>query len=180
MIRTQSKLQKKDYLYIAKLERWKSDKLVLYFLEILCGIAILWEVFPMLRAVILQHYCYGVTETLLMWLALLFAIGCIGTPLFNPYIIAIRSYKTHDKRSVPELVFGDEGVLLKSQQEGIASEQQIAYSIVDKYFEHRETLYIRFYMDRVRLYLTVREDGYLTGSKEELVTLLEAKEIQRG
>ncbi len=181
MIHTQVKHRKEDYLYIAKTGRWSGENLVVYLLEILCGIAIINELLPMLKAVFLYHQSYSAKEMILMWLALVVALGCMATPFLSPYFVAWKLHRRYKKNSsTQELFWGEEEVLSKAFREGISAESHIAYSVMDRYFEKNEAIYIRLKSEKAKLYLVVRDDGYLEGSKAELLALLEGKGIIRG
>lgn len=149
-------------------------------MEILCGVAIIHELLPMLKAVFLHHQSYGVKDTILMWLTLVVALGCIATPFLSPYFVAWRLHRRYKKDcSTQELFWGEEEVLSKASREGISEESHIAYSVMDRYFEQNEAIYIRLKSKKGKLYLVVRDDGYLEGSKAELLELLEGKGIHR-
>ncbi len=180
MIHTQVKHRIEDYIYIAKAGRWSSENLVVYFLEILCGVAIIHELLPMLKAVFLYHQSYGSKDMILMWLTLVVALGCIATPFLSPYFVAWRLHRRYKKDcGTQELFWGEEEVLSKASRKGISEETHIAYSVMDRYFEQNEAIYIRLKSEKAKLYLVVRDDGYLEGSKAELLELLEGKGIHR-
>lgn len=181
MIHTQVKHRKEDYLYIAKAGRWSGENLVVYLLEILCGVAIIHELLPMLKAVFLYHQSYGSKDMILMWLTLVVALGCIATPFLSPYFVAWRLHRRYKKDcGTQELFWGEEEVLSKASRKGISEETHIAYSVMDRYFEQNEAIYIRLKSEKAKLYLVVRDDGYLEGSKAELMELLEGKGILKG
>lgn len=180
MIRTQVKHRKEDYLYIAKSGRWSGENLVVYILEILCGIAIIHEILPMMKAIVLYHLIYDIKDMVYMWLVFFVALGCIATPFLSPYFVAWKLSRRYKKsRSTQELFWGEEEVLSKTSREGISEESHIAYTVMDRYFEKNEAIYIRLKSEKAKLYLVVRDDGYLEGSKEELLELLEGKGIHR-
>lgn len=181
MIHTRVKHRKEDYLYIAKNGRWSGENLVVYLLEILCGVAIFHEILPMMKAVFLYHQSYGIKDMILMCLTLVVALGCIATPFLSPYFVAWKLHRRYKKDySTQELFWGEEEVLSKASREGISEESHIAYSVMDRYFEQNEAIYIRLKSEKANLYLVVRDDGYLEGSKAELLTLLEGKYILKG
>lgn len=179
MIRNQLSYSKKDYLYIAKMDRWKTNNLVFYLGECVFGIIIISMVFPVLRAMILYRVWFDLKNTLFTIIGLLAGTACLCTPLIHPHIIAARAYKNYDKDSMQEIVFQEDDIIANFFREGVSAEQHFDWSLMDKYTEKNGAVYIRIRVDRSRLYLIARDDGYLEGSKGELIALLEENGVGR-
>lgn len=73
----------------------------------------------------------------------------------------------------------DEFVLCRLSLNGIDSEERYAYSIMDKYFEQNNAIYIRSNIDNRKRFLVVHNDSYSEGSSEELKALLESRGVHK-
>lgn len=116
-----------------------------------------------------------VTVTISFVLGVLFILWSI---FFNK-ISALRSLRLPSVKAPRIYEFMDEFVLCRLSLNGIDSEERYAYSIMDKYFEQNNAIYIRSNIDNRKRFLVVHNDSYSEGSSEELKALLESHGVHK-
>ena len=59
------------------------------------------------------------------------------------------------------------------------TESRLSYSLIDTYYEKNNAMYIKLKNKPQKTFLILHDDSYLEGTKEELILLLEKKQIRR-
>ena len=113
--------------------------------------------------------------TLAFVMGVLFICWCI---FFNKLSVR-RALKLPSLKKPRTYEFSDEYVLCWFSLNGIESEERYAYSIMDKFFEQNDAIYIRLTIDNRQRFLVVHNDSYSEGSSEELAALLESRGVHK-
>lgn len=98
--------------------------------------------------------------------------------LFNKLSV-MKSIKLPSVKAPRTYEFLDECVLCRLLLNGIEAEERYSYSIMDKYFEQNNAVYIRGIIDNRQRFLAVHNDSYSEGSAEELKVLLESRGVHK-
>lgn len=99
--------------------------------------------------------------------------------IFFNKLSVMKSIKLPSVKAPRTYEFLDDCVLCRLSLNGINSEKRYAYSIMDKYFEQNNALYIRLNVDNRQRFLVVHNGSYLEGSAEDLKVLLESRGVHK-
>ncbi len=176
MIVNRTTVSKKDLEFTAK-HRCKEPRIAFAILIVaLCGaVNLILAGIRLYKAVSLGGSVNLISVTIAFVLGVLFILWSI---FFNK-ISVLRSLRLPSVKAPRIYEFMDEFVLCRLSFNGINSEERYAYSIMDKYFEQNNAIYIRSNIDNHKRFLVVHNDSYSEGSSEELKSLLESRGVHK-
>ncbi|MCX4354586.1 MAG: hypothetical protein OSJ43_00020 [Oscillospiraceae bacterium] len=99
--------------------------------------------------------------------------------IFFNKLSVMKSIKLPSVKAPRTYEFLDDCVLCRLSLNGINSEERYAYSIMDKYFEQNNAIYIRLNVDNRQRFLVVHNGSYSEGSAEDLKVLLESRGVHK-
>ncbi|MBD5384729.1 MAG: hypothetical protein HDR72_06995 [Ruminococcaceae bacterium] len=108
-------------------------------------------------------------------MGVLFILWCI---FFNK-LSAARALKLPSLKAPRTYEFSDEGVRCRLSLNGVESDERYSYSIMEKYFEENDAIYIRITIDNRQRFFALHNDSYSEGSPEELKALLESHGVHK-
>ncbi len=111
--------------------------------------------------------------------ALVFGALFICWCLFFNKLYVLGSLRLPSVKAPRTYEFLDECIVCRLFLNGIDSEERYAYSIMDKYFEQNDAVYIRLNVDNRKRFLVVHNDSYSQGSCAELKALLESRGVHK-
>lgn len=176
MIVNRTTVSKKDLEFVSK-HRCKEPRIAFAILVVaLCGaFNLIFGGISLYNAVFSGGSVDVVTVTISFVLGVLFILWSV---FFNK-LSALRSLRLPSVKAPRIYEFMDEFVLCRLSLNGIESEERYAYSIMDKYFEQNNAIYIRSTIDNRKRFLVVHNDSYSGGSSEELSALLESHGVHK-
>lgn len=75
--------------------------------------------------------------------------------------------------------FSEEYILRRLSCGGVDSEERYEYSLMEKYFELNDAIYIKLNVNDRQAFIVLHNDSYSEGSAEELKALLESRGIHK-
>lgn len=78
-----------------------------------------------------------------------------------------------------EFTFTEEGVEAVTSSAAIENKTKYSYDIITEYYAGDDSVYIMMEKGKQRIFMPVHDDGYTEGSKEELISLLESRNVRR-
>lgn len=116
---------------------------------------------------------------LIILIALMFLLG-IAFIVFNFFFVKYNVYRAYkriySKWSARYMEFGDDAVTVSFEEGGIKSNASISYETFVSYARENDALYIAVRTDgKKNRFLCLHDDAYISGSVDELVSLLNNK-----
>ncbi|MBD5130559.1 MAG: hypothetical protein HDT43_11670 [Ruminococcaceae bacterium] len=170
MIVNQTVFTKKDLEFSMKHSRRKKFAFSVYFVGF-CG------VFLLILGVL--TICRGGrmgTVALAFAAGTLFILWCV---FFNK-ISVWRALKLPSLKAPRTYEFSDGEARCRIALNGIESSERYSYSIMEKYFEENNAVYIMLTIDGRKRFFALHNDSYSEGSPEELKALLESRGVHKG
>lgn len=99
--------------------------------------------------------------------------------VFYNKLVVMRSLKQPSLKVPRNYEFSDDCVLCRLSLNGIESEDHFSYSVMNKYFEQNNAIYISIIIDNRQRFLAIHNDSYSEGSAEELKALLESRGVHK-
>lgn len=176
MIINQTVLTKSDLEFSAKHSRKEPRIAVALCLVAICGVLLL-----ILGCVILYNAVSSgrSANTVTVAAAFIFGVLSVCWSVFFNKLSVMRASKLPSIKAPRTYEFLDDCVLCRISLNGIEGEERYAYSIMDKYFEQNNAVYIRLNVDNRQRFLAVHNDTYSEGSAEELKALLESRGVHK-
>ena len=112
-------------------------------------------------------------------LAFVMGVFFILWSIFFNKLSAVRAMKLPSLKAPRTYEFSDDGVRCRLSLNGIESDERYSYSIMEKYFEQNDAIYIRLTIDNRQRFFAVHNDSYSEGSSEELKSLLESRGVHK-
>ncbi len=176
MIVNRTTVSKKDLEFVTK-HRCKEPRIAfaILFAALWGAVLLILNGIRLYKAVSSGGSVNVVEMTIWFVLGVLFILWSI---FFNKISVS-RSLRLPSVKAPRIYEFMNEFVLCRLSLNGIESEERYAYSIMDKYFEHNNAIYIRSNIDNRKRFLVVHNDSYSEGSSEELKSLLESRGVHK-
>lgn len=171
MIVNQTVLTKADLTFAEKHRRKEPRIAFLICFVALCGVLLLIIGGLTLYKAVLSR---GNVNIVIVAGALAMGVLFICWSIFFNKLSVMKSIKLPSVKAPRTYEFLDDCVLCRLLLNGIEAEERYSYSIMDKYFEQNNAVYIRGNVDNRQRFLTVHNDSYSEGSAEELKALLES------
>lgn len=179
MIENNSVLNKKDFIEVAKFRKFSPMNIVLSLFYIGMGIYLLSTIRLLLPAFVLMFPQVSISLTLSTFgfplFGLLFIIYGLCHVRFGGYLL----YKKNKFSLSRNIKFTEEEVTVEAQGKGMGQHNSFEYSSFTHYYERNNSLFIEIAAEKQRLYLIVHDDGYVSGSKEDAIRLLESKGVTK-
>lgn len=98
---------------------------------------------------------------------------------FSKQIAVSISLKSTIMKSLFTSEFFEDHLISKVTNNESDTESRLSYSLIDTYYEKNNAMYIKLKNKPQKTFLILHDDSYLEGTKEELILLLEKKQIRR-
>lgn len=176
MIANQTIITKKDLEFSAKHSR-KERRIVFSICFVaLCGVLLLILGGATLYRAVSSG---GDVNFVIVTGAFVMGVLFIFWSIFFNKLSVMKSIKLPSVKAPLTYEFLDDCVLCRLLLNGIEAEERYSYSIMDKYFEQNNAIYIRLNVDNRQRFLAVHNDSYSEGSAEELKVLLESRGVYK-
>lgn len=179
IIENNSVLHKKDFIEVAKFGRFKPRNIFLFLLYLGMGIYLISTLRLYLPAFVLMFPQVSVGLTLCTFVFPLFGIAFILYGFLRIRLGGCLLYKKNKFLLSRNIKFNEEEVTVISQGNGMEQHSSFEYSSFTHYYERNNALFIEIAIEKHRLYLVVHDDGYVSGSKDEAVRILESKGVTK-
>ncbi len=90
-----------------------------------------------------------------------------------------KSLNSPIMKSLFTLEFFEDHLISKLTNNECDTESRFSYSLIDTYYKGNNAIYIKLKNKSQKTFLILHDDSYLEGTKEELILLLEKKQIRR-
>lgn len=111
--------------------------------------------------------------TLIMGLLFVFIFA------FSKKIAVSKSLNSPIMKSLFTFEFFEDHLISKLTNNEYDTESRFSYSLIDTYYKGNNAIYIKLKNKSQKTFLILHDDSYLEGTKEELILLLEKKQIRR-
>lgn len=112
-------------------------------------------------------------------LAFVMGVLFICWSIFFNKLSAARALRLPSLKAPRTYEFSDEDVRCRLSLNGVESDERYSYSIMEKYFEENDAIYIRITIDNRQRFFVMHNDSYSQGSSEELKALLESRGVHK-
>lgn len=176
MLVNQTTLNKKDLEFSVKHNRKETRIIIGIWVVAVCGVfLVILGGTTLYRSLSVGSEANFVIEIGSLIVGVLFILWSV----FYNKIVVMRSLKQPSLQVPRNYEFQDDCVLCRISLNGVESEDRFAYSIMNKYFEQNNAIYISMTLDNRQRFLAVHNDSYSEGSAEELKALLESRGVRK-
>ena len=115
----------------------------------------------------------------MFFVSLIIGLFFISISAFSKKIAVSKSLNSPIMKSLFTLEFFEDHLISKLTNNECDTESRFSYSLIDTYYEKNNAIYIKLKNKSQKTFLILHDDSYLEGTKEELILLLEKKQIRR-
>lgn len=177
MISNTTTITKKDYQSLKRFRRFSVRSVLFSLIQLTCGGYLVYMFCPIIYHLLTRHYYLSVISIVQTVTFTVLGLVFIFAGIFSERFRSNMLYKRAKSVAKRTYNFTDEGIETIVRSELMEQQDLFKYELMTRYYEMNNSLYIKLKIEKQKLFLIIHNDGYTSGSKEEVVALLESKGI---